>query len=198
VFSFAPLRRVSSGPRAHVDGGPVSVLIDPRGLGPWRAACSGFVHSGVADATRDDKRRAVAQTEWEKEWGSVTAKLFGQVFGVVILLLGVVGLVAGNQLLGFVNTELLEDIIHLVTGAILAYVGFMLADEATGRTIVGVLGVVYLLVGVAGFLSPTLFGLLPAVGYTVADNLVHLVIGALGTYVGFFGPRMATTPAART
>jgi hypothetical protein len=39
-------------------------------------------------------------------------------------------------------------------------------------------GVVYLLVGVLGFVVPYLFGLLPS-GYTVFDNLLHVVLGIL-------------------
>ena len=60
-----------------------------------------------------------------------------------------------------------------------ASVGFG-RDEANIRNaIVGVVGAVYLLVGVLGFVfPPSYFGAIPS-GYTVADNLVHLAFGAL-------------------
>lgn len=48
------------------------------------------------------------------------------------------------------------------------------------------LGVVYLLVGVVGFVVPDLFGLLPHEYKTVLDNLIHLSLGVLGITVGFF------------
>ncbi len=85
---------------------------------------------------------------------------------------------------GLLNIDLAEDIVHLATGALLAYAGFA-ASEGTARSIVGGLGVIYLLVGVLGFITPTLFGLMPH-GYTIADNLLHLVLGGLGIAFGWF------------
>lgn len=107
-----------------------------------------------------------------------TAKTYAQVVGVVLLLLGVVGLVLGDPppLLGLLNIDIVEDIVHLLTGALLAYVGFGSRDAALNRTIVLGLGVVYLLVGILGFITPTLFGLLSH-NYTIADDLFHLLLG---------------------
>lgn len=107
------------------------------------------------------------------------------IFGLIIFLLGVAGLVLGDgPLLGLFNIELVEDIVHLVTGAILLYVGFGQRDEGLARTVVGALGVVYLLVGIIGFVVPTLFGLLP-LGYHLADNLLHLVLGVIFLAVAY-------------
>jgi preprotein translocase subunit Sss1 len=108
---------------------------------------------------------------------------YAQIVGVVLLLLGVVGLLLGDEVfLGVLNIDLVEDIVHLLTGGLLAYVGFGRTDEGTTRTVVGALGVVYLLVGILGFVVPTLFGLIPN-GYTIVDNLVHLALGALALVV---------------
>ena len=53
------------------------------------------------------------------------ARLYAQIVGVVLLLLGLLGLLLGERaLLGLVNIDIVEDIIHLLTGGILAYVGF--------------------------------------------------------------------------
>ncbi len=82
------------------------------------------------------------------------------------------------------NIDIVEDIVHLITGGILAYVGFGLRNEGVARSVVGALGAVYLLVGVLGFVLPTLFGLLPH-GYRVADNLIHLALGVLSLMVAF-------------
>ncbi len=114
------------------------------------------------------------------------ARTYAGVVGVVVILIGVVGLIAGEKpLLGLVNIDILEDIIHLVTGGLLAYVGFGQQDEGLARSVVGGLGAVYLLVGVLGFVAPGLFGLLPAHGYSVVDNLIHLVLGVLGVAVAW-------------
>ena len=126
----------------------------------------------------------------------MTARLYAQIVGVVVILIGVVGLILGEKSLGgLLNIDILEDIIHLVTGGLLAYVGFGQRDEGLARNVVGGLGVVYLLVGVLGFVIPMLFGLLPN-GYSIVDNLIHLALGIAGIVVGFLLPGRGTT--ART
>ncbi len=103
---------------------------------------------------------------------------YAKYMGIAIVLIGVVGLLLGEQsLLGLLNIDLGEDIVHLATGGLLAYVGFSGTNEAV-KTVVTVLGVVYLLVGLIGFFSPELFGLIPN-EYNVADNILHLALGAL-------------------
>ena len=117
---------------------------------------------------------------------------YAQVVGVVIILLGVGGLLLGEQaLFGVLNIDIAEDLIHLLTGGLMAYVGFAQRDNALLRNVVGGLGVVYLLVGLLGFIAPTLFGLLPH-GYSIVDNLLHLVLGILGIVVGWFLSRSET------
>ena len=116
---------------------------------------------------------------------------YARILGIVLLLVGVLGLILGNMLFGLFNSDLLEDIIHIGSGGLMAYVGFGLRDNGLARTLVGGLGVVYLLVGLLGFVDPNLFGLIPT-GYTLADNLLHLALGILGIVVGFLLPRSAT------
>ena len=118
------------------------------------------------------------------------ARLYAKVVGVTIVLIGVGGVLLGEKsLFGVLNIDIAEDAIHLVTGALMAAVGFRGSDRAV-PSVVGGLGVVYLLVGVLGFVVPDLFGLLPHEYKTVLDNLIHLSLGVLGISVGFFvGPR---------
>jgi hypothetical protein len=75
-------------------------------------------------------------------------------------------------------------------------VGFGVRDINVVRTVVGVIGVIYLLVGVLGFVAPGLFGLLPAHGYSVVDNLIHLVLGVLGIVVAWTVKETARPRAA--
>ena len=126
---------------------------------------------------------------------SVNARTYAKVIGVVLLALGAAGLVLGDQLVGLLNIEIVEDVVHLAIGAVLAFIGFGMRDSATGRMVAGIIGISLLVVGVVGFIDPKLFGLLPNVGYTWLDNVVHLALGALGAYVGFMGPREAMTAA---
>jgi hypothetical protein len=125
----------------------------------------------------------------------VYARIYAQIIGVVLLLVGVVGLVLGDQVwLGILNVDIVEDIVHLVTGGLLAYVGFGRVDQAMTRTVVGVLGVIYLVVGVLGFVMPMIFGLIPH-SYTLFDNLLHLALGILSIALAWFveGERTAST-----
>ena len=123
-------------------------------------------------------------------------RVYAGIVGVSLVLIGVVGLVLGERsLLGVLNIDILEDITHLVTGGLLAYVGFGQRDEGLARSVVGGLGVIYLLVGVLGFIAPALFGLLPH-GYTIVDNLIHLAAGLLSIAVAF-ATRPGTTAEAR-
>jgi hypothetical protein len=116
-------------------------------------------------------------------------KRFAQILGVVLVLVGVVGLVLGDKVwLGILNVDIVEDIVHLATGGLLAYVGFSGMDLSAARGVVLALGVVYLLVGILGFFVPTMFGLIPN-GYTVFDNLLHLALGGLSLAVALSAPR---------
>jgi hypothetical protein len=125
----------------------------------------------------------------------VYARTYAQILGVVLLVIGVVGLVVGNEVvLGILNTDIVEDIVHLITGGLLAYVGFGRVDQALIRTVVGVLGIIYLVVGVLGFVVPMIFGLIPH-GYTLFDNLLHLALGIVSIALAWFvgGERTART-----
>ena len=121
-------------------------------------------------------------------------RTYAKVVGVIIVLIGVGGLVLGEQsLLGVLNIDIAEDIVHLVTGGLMAVVGFRGSDSAV-RSVVGGLGIVYLIVGVLGIFVPGMFGLLPHEYETVLDNLIHLALGVLGIAFGFF---VGGRPASR-
>jgi hypothetical protein len=114
------------------------------------------------------------------------ARQYAQYMGIAIVGIGVLGLLLGEQsLLGLINIDVVEDIVHLLTGGVMAYIGYANRDIGTVKTVVGGVGVAYLLVGVLGFIAPNLFGLLPH-GYSVFDNLLHLALGVLGIGVAWF------------
>ena len=116
----------------------------------------------------------------------MNARTYAKVVGVIVILIGIGGLVLGEKsLLGVLNIDIAEDVVHLLSGGLMAAVGFRGSDSAV-RTVVGGVGVVYLLVGVLGIFVPDMFGLLPHEYKTVLDNLIHLTLGVLGIGVGFF------------
>ena len=109
---------------------------------------------------------------------------YGKVVGPTVVLIGVVGLLLGQKsLFGALNVDIAEDVIHLLTGGLLAYVGFAKGDSSGwARTVVGGIGVVYLLVGLVSFAEPNPLGLFPS-EFSVLDNLIHLTLGILAIAV---------------
>ena len=105
--------------------------------------------------------------------------------GVILLVLGVIGLFTGNSLIGL-NSEVLEDVIHIVAGAILAYFGWR-GSAAQASMWLKVFGVIFLIVGLLGFFDRTIFGLFGR-GMGTADNIVHLIYGIGGIYFGWKKP----------
>ncbi len=56
---------------------------------------------------------------------------------MVLLLTGLLGLVLGEQrFLGILNIDILEDVVHLATGGLLAYAS-LVRDVGLARTLVG-------------------------------------------------------------
>ncbi len=110
------------------------------------------------------------------------AKLFAQVTGVVLLILGLVGFVSGDYLIGL-NSATIEDVFHVVLGLISLYAGFSQGDNLAIKTAL-VLGLVYILVAIVGFINPDVGGLYNP-DLRTPDHLVHLVLGLVGIYVGY-------------
>ena len=122
---------------------------------------------------------------------------YGKVVGATVVLIGVVGLLLGQRsLFGALNIDIAEDIIHLLTGSLLAFVGFAGRDNGLGRAVVGGIGVVYLLVGAISFAEPDPLGLFPS-EYSVLDNLIHITLGILAIAVAWVLPR-GERPTPRT
>jgi hypothetical protein len=116
------------------------------------------------------------------------ARVYATVTGASVVLIGIIGLLLGDQsLFGVLNIDLAEDAIHLVSGGALLAAG-LLAQERVVRSVVGVIGVVYLAVGLLAFATPRMFGLIPHGYETVLDNLIHLTLGVLGIVIGFVLP----------
>jgi hypothetical protein len=107
------------------------------------------------------------------------AKVYAQVVGIVLLLIGIIGLFSAT-LLG-ARTTVIHNLIHLVSGAIGAYTGF---TGSGYRAFAQIFGIVYTLVGVIGFATPGTLGSL-GVPVNATYNLIHLVVGVWGIWAGF-------------
>ncbi len=121
------------------------------------------------------------------------SKRFAQVTGVVLLLLGVIGLISGNYVFG-INSSVFEDILHVVLGILGLVVGFSSSNAPAIQT-VRLLGPVYLVVVVVGFIFPSIFGLVEP-PLRIQDNIIHLLLGLIGTYAGYTDKLDSTTTNA--
>ena len=121
----------------------------------------------------------------------------GGVFGAVYLLVGLLGFTVsggheaaghdGGALLGVFGVNVLHNVVHLAIGA--ALLGAALAGLGASRAANRTVGVVYLLVGVVGLFS---LGASPlnVLALNGADNLLHLVSGAVLLAVGVGADRL--------
>lgn len=123
-------------------------------------------------------------------------RLIVLVFGVVYVLVGILGFIPGvapegevasapsatNLLLGIFPINLLHNVVHLVIGAALLYGS---TSTANAVNVARGVGIVYLLVGLLGFFVPDTFGLMPIGG---ADIGLHLASAAVLLIVGFVLP----------
>jgi hypothetical protein len=110
-------------------------------------------------------------------------KMWAKVFGVVLLVAGLLGflLAPNGMLFGILDTDFTQNAIHTIVGIIALIVGFKAVGMA--RTFFRVIGVVYVLVAVLGFVSgSTVLGLMSV---NMADNVLHLAVGVVALWVGF-------------
>lgn len=124
------------------------------------------------------------------------------IFGVVLLLVGVLGFVPGittnGYLLSIFHINAMHNIIHLVSGAVALWAGMTSAKAA--KMYFQVFGVIYGLVTILGFFAGEEL-LLGLVANNMADVILHLVIAAVAIYAGFgmkapmMSSGMPTTPA---
>ncbi len=105
-------------------------------------------------------------------------KMTARVLGVVVAVLAIAGFfVEGDHLLGFMNVDLVLDILRVFIAAALLTVGFAPVDDRAVRVVLGVVGAMYVLMALLALIDPTLFGMLPT-GFTPFDVVFHLVVGA--------------------
>lgn len=109
-------------------------------------------------------------------------KMAAKVFGLVILLLAVVGVFVSGRLFSVVNVDIALDLVRFGLAAALLYVGFSKASEDTASGAVMAVGILYVGLVLPGMLSREVFGLLPS-GLTGFDLLFHIVAGITAVVV---------------
>jgi hypothetical protein len=111
------------------------------------------------------------------------AKTLAIIVGIILVVVGLLGFVA-NPLVGpgaLFETNTMHDLVHLVLGAALLFVGLMAASQSA--LWLKIIGAVYLLVAVLGFIMPS--PLLGLIATNAADHWLHLLVGAILLAGGF-------------
>ncbi len=108
------------------------------------------------------------------------AKTTAWVFGVILLVVGVWGFFQ-NPVLGIFGVNTLHDIIHLVSGLLL--IGAAMAWIGGARMWLIILGVVYAIVAIAGFVVPDL--MMSSLNSGMADVWLHALLAIVFLVVGF-------------
>jgi uncharacterized membrane protein HdeD (DUF308 family) len=128
--------------------------------------------------------------------GGALAKTLCKVAGFLFLIIGLAGFASPN-LLGFHLTPI-HNIVHILTGAIALYMGFA-ASYAAAKSFCLIFGVVYLLLGILGFVAPDVVARIighptpvPA-GALTTDNAFHLLVGIVFLAVGAMRPAVVVT-----
>ena len=115
----------------------------------------------------------------------MSIKTWAMVFGVVFLVVGILGFVPGitsdGHLLGIFEVDTTHNVIHVLSGILALLAGMGAGTYA--RLYFKVFGVVYALVTVLGFVQGD--NVLGLIGVNMADNILHLVIALLALWIGF-------------
>lgn len=116
-------------------------------------------------------------------------RTYAIVVGIVFLVAGILGFVpaitVGHEyLFGIFAVDAVHNVINLVIGVL----GIAAYSGGQSRPYCQVLGIVALLIGILGFIPAfvvgegMLFGLFHV---NVADNVVYLIVGVIGVFLGF-------------
>jgi hypothetical protein len=116
------------------------------------------------------------------------AKTLAIVFGVVFVLVGILGFM-DNPLVGMeglFQTDTLHDLVHLIIGVALLIVAFTAPAKSAGA--LKLFGIIYLVLAVLGFLTISDGGkLLGLVTMNTADHWLHVVLGVALILAGMAG-----------
>jgi hypothetical protein len=118
-------------------------------------------------------------------------KKAAQIFGWILVLVGILGFIpgitssgdTGDLLLGIFQVDALHNIIHLVTGA--AGVWAAMSGGKSSKMFFQIFGVIYALVAILGFMTADGDKVLNLVITNMADNWLHVVIALVSLYLGF-------------
>jgi hypothetical protein len=117
------------------------------------------------------------------------AKQFTQIVGVVLVVVGILGFITPS--LGPLMFHTHHNLIHLLSGLVLAYFGFK-GTASSQRMGAQIFGIVYGLVTVWGLLGNANLGPI-TLHLNMPYNIIHLLIAGWGLWAGFAKKTAAAT-----
>src|SRR3989344_572772 len=124
-------------------------------------------------------------------------KNMANIFGWVLLVIGVLGFVPGittnGHLLGIFDVNAMHNLVHIVSGLAALYLASKGAESA--QTFFKVFGVIYAVVALLGFFVGDGL-LLGFISNNTADTWLHVVIAVVALYLGFGSKAEGASQAA--
>jgi len=111
------------------------------------------------------------------------AKTYSLVIGVVLLLVGIVGFIKGNEGLMGLQFSLTHNLMHTLSGIIGIWAG-MSKNAAHPKMFAQIFGVVYALVALVGFVGQPVF-VTELLHLSLTFNVIYLAVGSLSIVIGF-------------
>jgi Domain of unknown function (DUF4383) len=109
----------------------------------------------------------------------VMVKLYARMTGLILLLVGLMGFLM-NDFMGLIQFDVVHNTFHLLIAVVALYIGFGTDDTRLSHLFGEVMGFVFAVLGLVGFINPTFFGLLGPLHLEPVENLLHLVLGLWG------------------
>ena len=108
------------------------------------------------------------------------AKRICTILGIVFLLVGIIGFVAPNRLGAHLNTP--HNLVHIISGALALYLG-LAGSLSAARLFCLIFGIVYLLLGIVGFLMGSgpdrMFDVAGILHLGTMDHIIHIALGII-------------------
>ena len=115
------------------------------------------------------------------------ARVYALIFGIVYTAVALVEFILGDFL--FLEPSTVQSIIHLAVG--LVVLGSYFAGEAAARMVARIVGIVFVILTIWGFVAPDSLG--AVFGYDgelpMAYNVIHALTAVVALFAGFAGPR---------
>ena len=122
------------------------------------------------------------------------AKTMAVLFGVVFLVVGILGFVPAvtkdQMLLGIFHVNAAHNCVHLLSGVVALLCG--MSGVGASRWYFRIFGLVYALVAVLGFLNPGDTMLLGLISNNMATTWLHVGIAVVSLLIGFMPARAET------